>query len=326
MKLIITTGAFMLCTICSYGQQPSAAQDRLNGKTSENKNTIKGSPRPVSADYFITSKDGTKLHIQEYGKGDPVILLAGGPGLNAGYLQPVWENLSKDYRCIVLNQRGTDQSLVAVVDSTSMTMDNYVNDLEALRHHLNLEKLVLIGHSWGGMLSMVYLAKQPENVKKVLLLDSGGPSESFTKTFDANLNKRLTKDDLAEIKKLDSLGLETSRAQWPGYFYDRGRALATRSSIPANPYGQKGVFKFTAANYFANSDAMISALKKATGVPVFLIQGKQDPMGEPTAMDIKKVLPQTNIHYIEKCGHFPWLENKEQVNDFFSSVRKALNQ
>jgi proline iminopeptidase len=71
---------------------------------------------------------------------------------------------------------------------------------------------------------------------------------------------------------------------------------------------------------------MISALKKATGVPVFLIQGKQDPMGEPTAMDIKKVLPQTNIHYIEKCGHFPWLENKEQVNDFFSSVRKALNQ
>ena len=40
----------------------------------------------ASADYCITSKDGTKLHVQEYGKGDPVILLAGGPGLNAGYL------------------------------------------------------------------------------------------------------------------------------------------------------------------------------------------------------------------------------------------------
>lgn len=80
---------------------------------------------------------------------------------------------------------------------------------------------------------------------------------------------------------------------------------------------------FASANYFAFSDSMKSALKESK-VPVFLIQGREDPMGESTAMDIKRVLPQTSIHFIEKCGHLPWLENEQQVNEFFEQVEKDL--
>lgn len=45
-------------------------------------------------EYFITSDDQTKLFVREFGVGKPIILSAGGPGLNADYLQPVWEKLS----------------------------------------------------------------------------------------------------------------------------------------------------------------------------------------------------------------------------------------
>jgi proline iminopeptidase len=279
----------------------------------------------AQSDYFIVSKDGTRIHIQEFGKGEPVVFLAGGPGMNAVYMQPVWQRLSKNFRCVILNQRGTDSSLVSKIDSASLSMDNYVNDIEALRKHLQLKKITVLGHSWGGMLAMVYLAKEPDRVEKMILLDSGGPDTSFAKVFDTNLNKNLTKEDKDEIKRLDSLGFSTARGEWPGYFYDRKRALATQSGIPL----KKGVlehhevFPFTAANYFAFSDSMKSALKKSK-VPVFLIQGREDPMGESTAMDIKKVLPQTSIHFIEKCGHLPWLENEKQVNEFFEQVEKDL--
>ncbi|HRP43285.1 MAG TPA: alpha/beta hydrolase [Ginsengibacter sp.] len=78
-------------------------------------------------------------------------------------------------------------------------------------------------------------------------------------------------------------------------------------------------------NYFAGSAVMIKNLKRTT-VPVVLIQGKEDPMGESTAMEIKEVLPQTSIHFIDKCGHLPWLENQEQVKEFFSLLRNALNE
>ena len=274
--------------------------------------------------YYINSNDGVKIFVQEFGKGAPVVLLAGGPGLNPDYLQPLWDKLSGNYRCIVLNERGTGKSILPVVDSASMSMDNYVNDIEALRKYLKLEKLILAGHSWGGMLCMVYLAREPKHVKKIILLDSGGPSEKFTKTFDANVNKKLTQRDLEEVKRLDSLGLDDSNAKLPGYFYDRSRALAAAKTMPENIQGQQGVFKYTAANYFAGSGFMMKNLKK-TIVPVFLIQGEADPMGESTAMDIKEVLPQTVIHFIDHAGHFPWLENPPQVKEFFSVLRKALD-
>lgn len=281
----------------------------------------------AQTDYFVVSNDGAHIHIQEFGKGEPVIFLAGGPGLNAIYMQPVWQKLSENFRCIILNQRGTGSSLIPVVNRASLSMDNYVNDIEALRKHLGLDKLTLLGHSWGGMLAMVYLAKEPGRVKKMVLLDSGGPDTAFTSVFGTNFNKNLTKEDRDEIRKLDSLGLSTMRGSWPGYFYDRKRALATREKIPL----QKGVlqhrevFPFTSAGYFAFSDTMKSALKKTT-VPVFLIQGREDPMGESTAMDIKRVLPQTSVHFIEKCGHLPWLENPEQVKEFFEQLEKDLNR
>jgi len=49
--------------------------------------------------YYITSEDGTKLFVQEFGKGDPVIVLAGGPGLKAVYLKDLYDKLSEKYRC-----------------------------------------------------------------------------------------------------------------------------------------------------------------------------------------------------------------------------------
>jgi len=92
----------------------------------------------AQTNYFITSEDGTKLYVRELGTGDPVVILAGGPGLNAVYLEGVYKKLSEKYRCIVMDQRGTGKSLVGTVDSLTMDMKNYVNDLEALRKHLNL--------------------------------------------------------------------------------------------------------------------------------------------------------------------------------------------
>ena len=91
-------------------------------------------------DYYVTSADQTKLFVQEFGSGKPVIILSGGPGLNPIYLKPAWENLSTNYRCIILNQRGTGRSVLEKVDSATLSMQNYVLDLEALREELKLEK------------------------------------------------------------------------------------------------------------------------------------------------------------------------------------------
>jgi len=273
--------------------------------------------------YYITSADHTKLFVQEFGQGEPVVFLAGGPGFNASYLEPLWKNLSSKYRCIVLDQRGTGKSTLSAMDDLTFTMDNYVNDLEALRAHLKVDKFTLLGHSWGGALAMVYAARYPLHAPKLILLSSVGPTGKVFRFFQDNISMRLQPDDLKELAICDSLQQPTIKAILPGYFFDRKRALETKARLNLEDYNTKAQ-NLTWPDYMADEDKRVGALKNYKG-SVSIIQGRQDPVGESTAFEIKELMPQTSIHFIEKCGHFPWLENDDQASEFFEALNAALN-
>lgn len=224
--------------------------------------------------YFITGAANTKLHVQEFGTGKPIVFLAGGPGLNAGYLEPIWKNLSANYRCIVLDQRGTGKSTLVSVDSVTVNMKNYVSDLEDLRNYLKLDQLIIIGHSWGGMLSMHYATIHPDKIEKLILLSSGGPTGNFFSYFGDNINMRLTEEDKKEVLLLDSLKQPNLRALWPGYFYDRKRALATKPTNASELHGQPGISKYAIRDFVSTQKERVQLLREYKGV-VYLIQGRQ---------------------------------------------------
>jgi proline iminopeptidase len=261
--------------------------------------------------------------VQEFGNGKPVIILAGGPGLNAIYMDSVYKHLSSHYRCIVPDQRGTGKSRLSSVDSFALSMTNYINDLEALRKHLELDQLTLVGHSWGGMLAMEYASKHPLRTQKLVLLGSGGPTDKFFSYFGDNINMRLHKEDQREATVLDSLKQPDLKAILPGYFFDRERSLANKKMVTAETFGQSGVNKYAITNYVSAKNERVNLLKNYKG-EVYIIQGRQDPVGESTIYEIKEILPQSQIHIIEKSGHFPWLENNEQVLEFFRLLSNCL--
>jgi proline iminopeptidase len=274
--------------------------------------------------YYITSEDQTKLYVEEFGNGNPIIFLAGGPGLNPNYLEAVWENVSADYRTIILHQRGTGKSIIQSVDSTSMSMDNYINDIEALRKHLKLEKITIAGHSWGGMLAMEYASKLPNRAEKLILLAPGGPTSKFLSYFSDNINMRLYDSDRKAKVIQDSINQSALIAIYPGYFYDRAKALENQSKINWETFNfQVGVNKYTMSNFFSAEAQRVELIKTFEG-PVIIIQGRQDPIGESTVYEIIETLPQSRVNFIEKCGHFPWLENDEQHNEFYKLLKSAI--
>lgn len=273
--------------------------------------------------YFITGADNTKLHVQEFGSGKPVVLLAGGPGLNPIYIEPIWKNLSAKYRCIVLDQRGTGESTLSVVDSVTVNMKNYVRDIESLREYLKLDRLILIGHSWGGMLSMEYACRHPDQTEKLILLSPGGPTGNFFSYFGDNIDMRLNEDDKREIAMLDSMKQHNLKGKWPGYFFDRKRAIITKPLDDNLLFGQPGISKYAITDFVTTENERVRLLKNYKG-EVHLIQGRQDPVGESTVYEIKQALPQTQIQFIEKCGHLPWLENDRQVRELFDLLDRSL--
>lgn len=121
---------------------------------------------------------GTPIHFEVIGEGarSPIIVINGGPGFSHTYLHlsGVWEELARDGPVAFYDQRGTGRSQQLSQHGTSTLQDN-IDDLEALRRHLKYEKVTLIGHSWGGYLSMAYAAQHPDRLEKLVLVGSAGP-------------------------------------------------------------------------------------------------------------------------------------------------------
>ena len=104
-----------------------------------------------------------------------LFLLNGGPGLPCNYLRdPHYENLiNKGIRIITYDQLGCGQSSKPK-DLSLWSIDRYVEELEFVRNELNLGKLNLLGHSWGGWLAIEYSLKYQENLSKLILENTCG--------------------------------------------------------------------------------------------------------------------------------------------------------
>ena len=136
------------------------------------------------------------LHYFDYGQGESVLVLMGGPGVPGKGMEPVARIIAKRARAIVPDQRGSGASMPK--EAEAITLEATLADFEALRKDLALEKWTVWGCSWGGMLALEYASKFPQSLKGLVLVGSGGPSwASFGKAFRDNMAARMTADDRA---------------------------------------------------------------------------------------------------------------------------------
>ena len=270
------------------------------------------------------SSDGTEIYYEEFGQGKTLILLSGGPGLNPDYLKELSTTLSKKYKCITLHQRGTGKSILEEVNSQTVNVDRYIEDLNGLYKELGNQKLILVGHSWGGMLSFSYAANEPEKIEKIILLNTGGVTDKFYSWFGSNINMRLFPEDLELYQSQIDNKRSTLVAIWPGYFFDREMALKSRPALDYKFNNQAGINSLASGDWRKRSEERVEKLKNYTG-PIDLITGRQDPVGESVVYEAKTVFPQLNYTFIERCGHFPWLEREDRSKIFYDLFDKSLD-
>ena len=122
--------------------------------------------------------NGTELFVKRLGAGEPIVVVHGGPLLEHGYLLEHLEPLAEDYELIFYDQRLSGRS-AARADPGSIRLATLVDDIEALREALELGRIHLMGHSWGGMLAMRYAIAHPDNLRSLLLLDSMAASSEL---------------------------------------------------------------------------------------------------------------------------------------------------
>jgi proline-specific peptidase len=276
-----------------------------------------------SSDSIVT-KIGS-LYYKSFGKGEKIILLSGGPGVSSDQLLDIAVKFSDKFNCILFDQRGTGLSKAQPFDSTTINIDTAIADLELLRLKLKVEKLKIIGHSWGAILALAYAVKNPDKIKSLILIGPGVIKGSNLFIIRDNRFSRTSKADEELIKQWsDSIKNNPEKANYEIRkirvqlsIYDRQKA----DSI--FPRVNLGIFNARMAEIMGRADDKLDLTNdlKKFKKPIYIICGRQDPVGVFPTFDIKGLCPQTKITWIEKSGHFPWLE---QQNDFYNAINEYL--
>jgi len=259
-----------------------------------------------------TSADGLKLVCRTYGEGPPMLLLAGGPGMDAAYMAPVAERLAASHTVYLPDQRGTGGSGRPPLTPDSYSLAHYVEDIEIIRVKAGVSSWPVVGHSWGGFLAMGYMASHPEEVESLVLVGTCGPSIEFLGPALERLRARMSSEDRAKTNALSSLGAtdeaasENARISMPLLFSDRALGERFRDA-QTGIISTWGLFSLVMDGIRKSGFDATPALQRFGG-PVLVVHGDYDHIPNRYPKGIAEAAPRGRYVELERCGHFPWIE------------------
>lgn len=260
------------------------------------------------------------LQTRQYGtEGPKVILLHGGPGA-AGYMAPVARRLAESFHIIEPFQRKGNHD-------NPLTVERHVTDLhDVINACCPGEKPILAGHSWGAMLSLIYVAQFPDAVESVVLIGCG--------TFDAaaRAQMRTLRHERMAAHKYQRMKQRMEQIEDP----DERLQLLGKIMILIDSFDLKDVkdevVYYDGLGHEQIWHDMMALMNKGVypaafetiDVPVLMLHGDYDPHpGEMIRDSLKPYIPEMEFHRWQPCGHYPWLE-RAVCEDFYSVLIRWL--
>ena len=277
----------------------------------------------------VVPRQDVDLHVRVYGQGAPLLLLSGGPGGSCEELLSIVAELCDEHELYLLEQRATGRSRVTPLDATTIRLERYVGDVEAVRAHFELDAWSLLGHSAGGAVAMATLAAHPERVARSVLVETAGPDLGFVQEAPARL--RHSEAEQAEMARLGRelaaakagsaqvIARELFRLWLEGSVYDRNLVAELADAYVHEPtlYQVAGLFM---QNLMSDGYDLKPALANATS-PCLIVQGREGYMGPSVGEAIAACMPNAELCVLDACGHYPMFEQPEA---FYERVRSFL--
>jgi len=266
----------------------------------------------------------------------PLLALHGGPGASYDYLQPL-ENLTLSGRRVIFyDQLGSGRS-DHPDDSSLWTVDYYVAEVEGVREALGLERVHLLGHSWGGMLGMEYALTQPDGLESLTIASS--PASAHLWVSEANrLLSELPGDVHDTIRQheeagtIDSPEFQAASLQfyqrhvcrlnpWPPYVT---RSFDFMAEYPQVYNAMQGHSEFVITGSLKDWD--VTSRLNEIAVPVLITSGRFDEATPSVAGAVHSAIDGSQWVLFESSAHMAHAEETERymqvLSDFLDRVER----
>lgn len=273
---------------------------------------------------YVTTADGVRLFVRRLGSGPQLLIVPSAAWLFDDF-QRLAHDQTQDRTVVFYDQRNRGQS-DAVTDAAKLRngVHHDVDDLEAVRRHLGVERVDILGHSYLGLAVILYAMKYPQHVRRVIQI--GAIQPALVKQYAAHLTG--ADATLAEVSaELARLQLQATTEE-PAVPQEKWWPLMSRLFVVnAADAGRVGTYAATLPNernsitHFTRnilpSLLQLHLTKEQLAkvqAPVLTIHGMRDrqaPYGG--AIDWVEMLPNAQLVTIKEAAHFPWIERPAEV-------------
>jgi pimeloyl-ACP methyl ester carboxylesterase len=269
------------------------------------------------------TSDGRTLSYRREGAGPLLVCHPGGPGFSSRYFGDL-AGLGETFTLILLNPRGSEGS-DRPPDRRAYETADYVADLDELRIHLGLERMLLLGHSHGGVVATAYAAAHPDRVERLVLASTLTRfGEEQQAAMEAGMNAKSGEpwyaDALAALEDEQEGRFETDEEltalalrEFPFYFARYGAAEQAYLET------LRGEIPVADALLLFNNEVFTTFDQRADlpGItaPTLVISGEDDFITGPIcAADFASIPGQTTV-LLPDCGHFVFVEARDRFRD-----------
>jgi len=246
-------------------------------------------------------------------------------------LFPFFLDFAKSNKLIFYDQRGNGKSTMEKIDNTTFTVELMIEDLEELRKEFGIDKLNIIGHSWGGLLAMYYAVKYPDNVKRLILVDAAPVNtDLLIKCYEEQISM-FTPEEWDYVQKLwnsEEYQAGNPKVHNEAMRLSEGTVFSNKDVI--DDYMKVAAFNETTAKNAVLINDLATQMKLNIHVqdrlsnincPCLIINGKDDFIIEEAYRLTNELVSNSKIVLIEGAGHYPFIENKE---DFFNEISNFI--
>lgn len=265
--------------------------------------------------------NGTEIYYEKLGSGTPIFIMHGGLGLDHEYFRPFLDSWADFAQIVYYDHRGNGRSS-AVDDWSTVTLDTFVEDAEALRKALGYEKIIVYGHSFGANIAVLYALRYPENLDGLIISDTS-PNMSYMpevpNTINLNAFVAMGKLFTSLAKDNDQLGERWFAATPLLYGSNVGEEVAAdihkRIHYNADAFNRGGELLPTYD---------VSERMSEISVPTLILAGNHDFLsGSAAHEDFASAISNSELLFLENSAHFPFISEPEE---FESAVHAWLDK
>jgi proline iminopeptidase len=313
-----------------------------------NQNTGKNGALKAPASNLFDVKEGFVdangflIYYTEFGKGEPLLIVHGGPGASHDYFLPYLLPLARKNRLIFIDERGSGRSQ-KTENPKDYTVENMVEDVESVRQELQLGKISLLGHSYGGVLAQAYALKYQKNLSHLILCSTFHSTIKMNGVFK-RMEEKMTPDLRTRIEKMEKAGLyghgknyEKNRytsdymtAAWgEGYFpylyqnhpdpnYDPIANGIMSWDLYREMWGSDGEFVIDGNLKSVEYTDRISAIT----IPTLITAGDNDECDPSLSREMNEKIAGSKLVIFPKSGHMTFVD---QPSLFISTINEFLH-